>query len=175
MLVSLTIQNIVLIDKLTIELAGGLCALTGETGAGKSILLDALGLALGARANAGLIRAGEAQASVSAIIDASALPGLQQSLSELEIDTGEDLILRRVITRDGRSRAFVNDQPVSIGTLKAIGAHLVEIHGQFETQGLLDTAVHAQLLDSFGGLLDARKAVADAWDDWQQAEKARRW
>lgn len=173
MLVSLTIQNIVLIDKLTIELAGGLCALTGETGAGKSILLDALGLALGARANAGLIRAGEAQASVSAVIDASALPGLQQSLSELEIDTGEDLILRRVITRDGRSRAFVNDQPVSIGTLKDIGAHLVEIHGQFETQGLLDTAAHAQLLDSFGGLLDTRKAVADAWDNWQQAEKAR--
>ncbi|MEO0394053.1 MAG: DNA repair protein RecN [Pseudomonadota bacterium] len=173
MLTTLSIQNIVLIDKLTLELADGLCALTGETGAGKSILLDAMGLVLGARANTGLIRAGEDQASVTAVVDASALPAVQQALTALEFDTGEDLILRRVITRDGRSRAFVNDQPVSIGTLKTIGSHLVEIHGQFDTQGLLDAASHGLLLDSFGNLTDARQGVQRAWDHWQEAEKAR--
>jgi DNA repair protein RecN (Recombination protein N) len=175
MLSALSIQNIVLIDRLTIELEAGLCALTGETGAGKSILLDALGLALGERADTGLIRHGEEQASVSASIDGAPLPALSETLQDLGIETepGEPLILRRVITRDGRSRAYVNDQPVSIGALKSIGSHLVEIHGQFETQGLLDPAAHAELLDRYGALIEARDAVQATWSEWQAAEQAR--
>ncbi|MBV6631857.1 MAG: DNA repair protein RecN [Alphaproteobacteria bacterium] len=173
MLSSLTIQNIVLIDRLTLDLADGLCALTGETGAGKSILLDALGLALGARADTGLIRHGEDQAAVTAIIEAGAVKDLAEVVEDLALGDIDDLILRRVITRDGRSRAFVNDQPVSVGTLKTIGQHLVEVHGQFETQGLLEPAAHASLLDSFGGLDKKRVKVAGAWDSWRQAETAK--
>src|SRR5262245_58876682 len=124
MLSSLTIKNVVLIDSLHLEGAGGLCALTGETGAGKSILLDALGLALGARAESGLVRHGEEQASVTACFDLPPKHPLRAVLKEKDIDTQDGVILRRTLGRDGRSKAFINDSPVSVQLLKDAGAAL---------------------------------------------------
>ena len=130
MLVALTIQNVVLIEKLDLAFDTGLTVLTGETGAGKSILLDALGLALGARAEAGLVRQGASQATVTAEFNLPAQHPAQDLLQEQGIDSEGSLILRRQLTSDGRSRAFVNDQPVSIGLLRKLGDSLVEIEGQ---------------------------------------------
>lgn len=181
MLVSLTIQNVVLIEQLSLPLESGLCALTGETGAGKSILLDALGLALGARSEAGLVRAGAEQANVSAEFDLPALHPVYNILNNVNIfceplresakDTsdGGQLILRRSIGRDGRSRAFINDQPVSVGLLRQVGESLVEIHGQFETQGLLNPATHGALLDDYAGVAGRTETFWRAWQDAQQA------
>ena len=172
MLTNLTIQNVVLIEKLQLSLGGGLCALTGETGAGKSILLDALGLALGARADAGLVRYGAEQAMVNAAFDISQTPALLPHLAELGIEAEDTMILRRVVTPDGKSRAFVNDQPISIGGLRRLGDLLVEIHGQFDTHGLLDAATHGGLLDAFAG--HDVGLVRDAYRAWHQVEKQRK-
>ena len=138
MLHTLHIRNVVLVDQLTVEFSTGFCALTGETGAGKSILLDSLGLALGGRSDSGLIRKGADQAQVTAEFDCDAGHPLHALLKQQGIETGRTLVLRRIVGLDGRSRAFINDQPVSVGLLKQAGDMLVEIHGQFETQGLLD-------------------------------------
>lgn len=150
MLNRLSIRNIVLIDKLDLDFESGLTVLTGETGAGKSILLDALGLALGLRAEARLLRNGTEQAAAVAVFDVP--PGHPaRALAEengIEV-SGEDLMLRRVLGDDGRTRAFINDQPVSVGLLKQVGEQLVEIHGQFETQRLIDPSGHRALLDAF--------------------------
>ena len=172
MLESLTISNVVLIEKLNIEFQAGFCALTGETGAGKSILLDALGLALGVRAEAGLVRKGAEQAGVSAAFHVAKNHPVLALLKEhgLEIDT--TLVLRRVLGADGRSRAFINDQPVSVTLLRQAGALLVEIHGQFETQGLLDAATHRAILDDYAGV-DASDLSA-VWESWCAAEQALR-
>lgn len=170
MLTQLTIKNVVLIDALTIEAETGLLALTGETGAGKSILLDSLGLALGARSDSGLIRKGSDQASVSAEFF---LPENHPSLDVLQdqgLDYDRTLILRRVIATDGRSRAFINDQPVSISLLKTIGDHLVEIHGQFETQGLLNPQTHLDILDSYAQVAEQKAVLVKCWQDWQTAQ-----
>ncbi|MGJ3258332.1 MAG: DNA repair protein RecN [Rhodospirillales bacterium] len=164
MLTRLSIRNVVLIDKLDLEFSPGLAVLTGETGAGKSIVLDALGLALGYRAEARLLRKGADQASVSAVFE---VPTDHPSRAELEeggLDAAEDLlILRRVLGTDGRTKSFVNDQPVSVGLLKRIGEHLVEIHGQFETQRLLDPAGHRALLDACGDFDDLLHDVGGAF------------
>jgi len=174
MLIGLSIRDVVLIESLDLAIGQGLTALTGETGAGKSIILDALGLATGARADAGLVRRGAAgHASSTAIF---ALPADHPAFAYLDdkgLDYGrdEDLVLRRQLSPDGRSRAFVNDQATSVGVLKDLGALLLEVHGQHETVGLLDPRTHRSLLDAFGGV--AVSAVASAWSAWRAArEKA---
>ncbi len=174
MLVNLSVRDIVLIDRLDVTFEGGLCVLTGETGAGKSILLDALGLALGNRADTGLLRRGAKQASVAAAFEIEAGHPVRAILDEHQIGTEDDLlVLRRLLGADGRSRAFVNDQPVSVGLLRRLGDSLVEIQGQFEQRGLLDTANHRALLDAYGGCGEAAARVAALWSEWRGAGEAR--
>ncbi len=165
MLTRLLIADVVLVDRLELELRPGLSVLTGETGAGKSILLDSLGLATGARSDAGLIRAGAAQASVTAEFEVAPVHPVYDFLEDkgLACEPGEALLLRRVVNRDGRSKAFVNDQPVSVAVLKALGDSLLEIHGQHETVGLLDARAHLGMLDSYGGTSAERARAAETW------------
>ncbi len=172
MLVGLTIGNVVLIEKLELGFAPGLTVLTGETGAGKSILLDALGLALGARAESGLVRAGAAQAAVTAEFHLPADHAALNLLDDQGIERDENLILRRQLGSDGRSRAFVNDQPVSVAFLKLLSERLIEIEGQFETHGLLDPATHRNLLDGFGGHRAEVARTAEAYRQWKTADGA---
>ncbi|MCW3845913.1 DNA repair protein RecN [Sphingomonas sp. LB-2] len=170
MLTALSIRDVVLIEALDLEFGPGLGVLTGETGAGKSILLDSLGLALGVRADSGLVRQGAAQASVAASFDPP--PGAAAVMAEngLELEPGEPLIIRRIVKSDGGSRAFVNDQPASAGLLRELGQHLVEIHGQHDDRGLLNPRGHRALLDAFGRLDGA--AVAVAHRSWRAAQEA---
>ena len=176
MLASLSIRDFVLIEKLDLDFArsggGGLGALTGETGAGKSILIDALSLALGARAESGAVRRGAAQASVSASFDLPRNHPAHAVLGEQGLDQEDVLTLRRMIGADGRGRAFVNDQPASVALLRRLGETLVEIQGQMEQHGLLDTATHRQSLDAFAGLEKTAASVAAAWAAWRAAEQA---
>jgi DNA repair protein RecN (Recombination protein N) len=152
MLARLTIRDIVLIDQLDLEFVGGLSILTGETGAGKSILLDALSLALGARGDGALVRHGQTQGQVTAVFDLEPRHPALALARERNIETDGELILRRVQMADGRTRAFVNDQPVSAQLVRAIGAGLVEIHGQHDERALMDAATHRALIDAYGGL-----------------------
>lgn len=172
MLASLTIKNIVLIDQLTINFSDGLCALTGETGAGKSILLDSLGLVLGARADSGLVRQGTDQASVTVVFDLPKKHPVFSFLKEqdLEIDDGS-LILRRSLKKDGGSKAFINDQAVSASFLKQLGSLLVEIHGQFDTQSLLNPQYHIDLLDEYAGNQKLLSEVKNKWQEWQKKQR----
>ncbi|ESQ87570.1 DNA repair protein RecN [Asticcacaulis sp. AC460] len=165
MLTRLTINDVVLVDRLELDIQPGLSVLTGETGAGKSILLDSLGLATGARADTGLIRAGANQASVTAEFEVPAAHAVYDFLEDkgLALEPGEALLLRRLVGRDGRSKAFVNDQPVSVAVLKALGDSLLEVHGQHETVGLLDARSHLGMLDSYGACDGERAQVAEAW------------
>ena len=172
MLSHLTIQNIVLISSLTIEFQDGLCTLTGETGAGKSILLDSLGLALGSRAEARLVRRDCEQAQVTAMFDLPPAHPVFEALRENDLNCDEgELILRRTLKADGRSKAFINDQPVSISLLSQIGEMIVEIHSQFETHGLLNAATHRAHLDDFASLNDLSFHVEHCWNDWRTAQK----
>jgi DNA repair protein RecN (Recombination protein N) len=171
MLVSLAIRDVVLIERLDLSLGAGLTVLTGETGAGKSILLDSLGLALGQRAEAGMVRGGQSQASVVASFHLPATHPALALLAEQGIEAEDDLVLRRVVQADGRSRAFVNDDPVGVGLLRRLGALLVEVQGQHDQVGLADPATHAGLLDAFGGLEAARIGVAEAFRGWRNAER----
>lgn len=151
MLSALSVRNIVLIDQLDLALDTGLTALTGETGAGKSILLDALTLALGGRGDASLVRAGAESGQVVAVLQLPREHPAREALRENAIADDEDVILRRVQFPDGRTRAFINDQPVSAGLLQAIGSLVVEIHGQHDDRALVDVATHRAALDAFGG------------------------
>ncbi|HEV2549123.1 MAG TPA: DNA repair protein RecN [Stellaceae bacterium] len=174
MLLSLTIRDVVLIDRLDLTFPTGLCVLTGETGAGKSILLDALGLALGARAEAALVRHGAAQAVVTAEFALARDHAARRLLAEAGFPAeGETLVLRRAVGADGRSRAFVDDEPASVGLLRALGAVLVEIHGQFEQQGLLDPATHRDVLDAFGGHAPELAQLSETWRAWRAASEER--
>jgi DNA repair protein RecN (Recombination protein N) len=174
MLQSLSIRDVVLIEHLELSFDEGLGVLTGETGAGKSILLDALGLTLGARAEARLVRHGAKQAVVTATFDITAESGVDETLNEHGIEANDgELILRRVLTPDGRSRSFVNDQPTSVALLKRIGEALVEVHGQFESQRLINTSNHCRLLDSYGGLKQNQAHVSSLWSSWHKAVLAR--
>ncbi len=166
MLLALHIQNVVLIDRLSIEFKDGLCALTGETGAGKSILLDSLGLALGARAESRLVRKGADQAQVTAEFSIDKNPAAVRILENAGIEADE-LLLRRVLNSDGKSRAFINDQPVSASLLRDLGETLIEIHGQFETHGLLNPATHRNLLDEYAAITTDISAF---WCAWKEAE-----
>ncbi|WP_417458734.1 DNA repair protein RecN [Kordiimonas sp.] len=173
MLTSLSIRDIVLIDKLDLSLAAGLTVLTGETGAGKSILLDSLGLASGARADRALVRQGQEKGVVSAVFSVEPSHAACALLEEQGMDGGDGLIiLRRQITSDGRSRAWANDQPISQSMLADLGALLVEVHGQHDDRGLLDASAHRALLDAFGGYGEELRAVASAYDDRRAAAKA---
>jgi DNA repair protein RecN (Recombination protein N) len=169
MLAGLSIRNVVLIEQLALGFAEGLSALTGETGAGKSILLDALGLALGGRSDAGLVRHGAETATVSADFLLPDDHPVKALLAEQDLPVDDTLVLRRSVGADGRSRAFVNDQPVSIGLLRRIGAGLVEVHGQFETQGLLDPKTHRDVLDTYAGAEALAVSCVAAWEVWRAA------
>ncbi len=162
MLAQLAIRNIVLIDRLDIRFSGGLSVLTGETGAGKSILLDAVALALGGRGDGSLVRHGESQGQVTAVFDVAVDHPARRLAAAADLDTDGDLILRRVQFADGRTRALVNDQPVSVQTLREIGSVLVEIHGQHADRALVDPASHRAILDAHGGLGTEARAVAEA-------------
>ena len=170
MLTQLSIRDVVLIDLLELEFGPGLGVLTGETGAGKSILLDALGLALGMRADSGLVRAGQTQASVGVAFEVAPDHPALALLDEngLAREPGEPLVIRRIVKADGGSRAFVNDQAVSAGLLRELGASLVEIHGQHDDRGLLNPRGHRALLDGFGRIDTA--AAGAAWAAVQAAE-----
>lgn len=171
MLVHLSIRDIVLIDRLDLTLGAGLTVLTGETGAGKSILLDAFALALGGRGDGSLVRHGEAQGQVTAVFEVAANHPARVAASAF-FDDGEDqIILRRVQYADGRTRAFVNDRPVSAQTLRGIGVQLVEIHGQHDDRALTDAASHRAILDVLGDLSDQTAAVAAAYNAYQRVKR----
>jgi DNA repair protein RecN (Recombination protein N) len=171
MLIGLAIRDLVLIESLDLAPGPGLTALTGETGAGKSIILDALGLATGARGDAALVRRGAAQAVVTATFAPAPGAPVWAVLDEkgLTAPRDEDLVLRRVLGADGRSRAFVNDQPVGVALLRELGALLTEVHGQHETVGLLDARTHLSLLDRVGGCEPLARSCAEAWSLWRAA------
>ncbi len=172
MLTALSIRDVVLIERLDLHFNAGLTVLTGETGAGKSILLDSLGLALGARAESGLVRAGAEQASVTACFSPPPGHPALDLLAEQGVVLEDELVVRRVVSRDGRSRATVNDQPVGVALLRRAGALLVEVQGQGDQMGLADPAVHARLLDAYGVPPKVRAAVGQSWRAWRDAAAA---
>jgi DNA repair protein RecN (Recombination protein N) len=168
MLVQLAIRNIVLIEQVDLTFGAGFCVLTGETGSGKSILLDALGLALGARSESGLLRQGADQGSVTACFQVEAFPHLLDWLRDRDLPADEStLMLRRVLTSDGKNRAYVNDAPVRVGTLQQLGEKLVEIHGQHMQRGLTESATHRALLDAFGQCQAEARETLVAYTKWQ--------
>jgi DNA repair protein RecN (Recombination protein N) len=171
MLSRLSIRDIVLIERLDIDFSAGLSVLTGETGAGKSILLDALSLALGARGDASLVRHGAAQGQVSAVFDVPKNHPARAILTENALDDDGDIILRRVQTADGRTRVFVNDQPSSVTLMRDIGRALVEIHGQHDERALVDASAHRDLLDAFGGHVGEVNNCGQAWRLWRDCEQ----
>jgi DNA repair protein RecN (Recombination protein N) len=176
MLVRLSIRDIVLIDRLDIDFGSGLAALTGETGAGKSILLDAFALALGARGDVALVREGAEQGQVTAAFDIGndhpARAVLAANDLDADLGAGDELIVRRVQFADGRTRAFINDQPAGVQVLRALGSALVEIHGQHDDRAFVEAATHRALLDAFGGLEDAAADVGRRWDERREREVA---
>jgi DNA repair protein RecN (Recombination protein N) len=172
MLATLRVRDLVLIDDVELEFVGGLNVLTGETGAGKSILLDALGLSTGARAgNRSTVRPGMQQGSAAAIFEVASTHPARALVVENGISADAELILRRTISADGRTRAFVNDEPVGVGLLRDIGAMLVEIHGQADDRGLFDSTTHRRLLDQFGGHEDLVARVAALFGELEAARR----
>jgi DNA repair protein RecN (Recombination protein N) len=172
MLVRLSIRDIVLIERLDIDFARGLAVLTGETGAGKSILLDAFALALGGRGDATLVRQGAEQGQVTAVFEVAEPHPAITLLKDNGLDVSGDMILRRVQFADGRTRAFINDQPVGVQTLKAVGSALVEIHGQHDERALVDAATHRALLDAYAGLGADVAALEGLWEARRAAQAA---
>lgn len=170
MLTTLHIRNVVLIDSLTIDFKEGLSALTGETGAGKSILLDSLGLALGARADSALVKKNTEQASVTATFELPETHPAFDFLREQDYHFETPLILRRVLSVDGKSKAYINDEPVSITLLKNLGDLLIDIHGQHETYGLLNPSTHREVMDKYARTEDALKKVAESYAAWKDTE-----
>ncbi|MCX8996454.1 DNA repair protein RecN [Rhizobiaceae bacterium BDR2-2] len=172
MLIQLSIRDIVLIDRLDLAFEQGLSVLTGETGAGKSILLDSLSLALGGRGDGDLVRHGEDRGQITAVFDVPMNHPARLILRENGVDDDGDLIFRRIQSADGRTKAFVNDQPVSVQLMRQAGQALVEIHGQHADRALTDTAAHRALLDAFAGLSEEAAALAGLYRSWREAERA---
>src|SRR5690606_36433545 len=163
--------DIVLIERLDIEFSDGLSVPTGEPGAGKSILLDALSLALGARGATALLRHGATQGQVTAVFDVPLNHPCRAHVADNGIDDSGDIILRRVQSADGRTRVFINDQPASVALMREVGRALVEIHGQHDERALVDATAHRALLDAFGGHVGEVQRVADAWRGWREREQ----
>ena len=174
MLTSLVIRDVVLIERLDLDFMPGLCVMTGETGAGKSILLDSLGLAIGARSEARYVRHGSDQASVTATFDVPANHAIVQLLGEhgVKLANGE-LLLRRVLNKNGKSRAFINDQPVSVGLLNQVGELMAEIHGQFDSQRLMNPALHKIILDTFGDYKETLDLTSQSHVAWHAKAQER--
>ena len=170
MLENLVIKNIVLIDEANIDFDNNLCILTGETGSGKSILLDALALAIGVRSSSRLLRNGEKQGSVIATFNIKNNFNCQNLLKEMSIDFDDEIVLRRVITEDGKSKAYINDISVGQNFLNKVGEELVEIHGQHDQRGLLNPSFHRDILDEYGGLMEQRKKVTFLYEKWKEVE-----
>lgn len=169
----LSVRDVVLIDKLDLEFGDGLNVLTGETGAGKSVLLDSLSLALGGRGEASLVRRGADRLSVSASFSLPENHKVFEALQEHGIDSdGQNVVLRRIVNKDGKSKAFINDTPVGVGVLKAVGDGILEIHGQFANFALLNPAAHLGVLDAFGGLQGKARETADAYNAYKSAQNA---
>ena len=171
MLAALTVRDIVLIEQAALEFAPGLNVLTGETGAGKSILLDSLGLAIGGRGRAG-VRPGAAQGSATAVFDPGPKHASRALLLDQAMTADGEIVLRRSLSADGKSRAFINDEAVGVGLLKELGGMLLEIHGQSDDRGLFDIATHRGLLDSFGGLEEQGRGIAALYAAWDAARQA---
>ncbi len=171
MLIQLSIRDIVLIERLDLAFETGLSVLTGETGAGKSILLDSLSLALGGRGDGGLVRHGEDKGQVTAVFDVGMDHGARKLLRENGIDDEGDLIFRRQQSSDGRTKAYVNDQPVSVQLMRQAGQMLVEIHGQHDDRALVDTNAHRTLLDAFAGISEDVQGVAALYRQWRDSER----
>jgi DNA repair protein RecN (Recombination protein N) len=172
MLIQLSIRDIVLIERLDLEFDAGLSVLTGETGAGKSILLDSLSLALGGRGDGGLVRQGADRGQVTAVFDVAADHPARILLRDNGIDDDGDLVFRRVQSGDGRTRVFINDQPASVALMRQAGLHLVEIHGQHDDRALVDMDAHRSLLDAFGGLSERAAEVGALFEAWRAARSA---
>ena len=167
MLTHIHIRNFAIIDELDLDLAGGMTALTGETGAGKSIVVDALGLVLGDRADSAVVRHGAAKAEISASFDLGALPAARGWLDENDLEAGDECLLRRVITHDGRSKIYINGSPSTLQLVRELGNHLVDIHGQHEHQSLLRRELQRDLLDDYAGNDALRAQVAEAFARWK--------
>ncbi|MGA1802636.1 DNA repair protein RecN [Rhizobium sp. HT1-10] len=172
MLVQLSIRDIVLIERLDLAFEKGLSVLTGETGAGKSILLDSLSLAMGGRGDGGLVRHGEERGQITAVFDVAMDHGARKLLRENGIDDDGDLIFRRTQSADGRTKAYVNDQPLSVQLMRQAGQLLVEIHGQHDDRALVDTNAHRTLLDAFAGLTEEVQTVSGLYRIWRDSERA---
>ena len=175
MLTSLSVRNLVLIDRLELDFQGGLSVLTGETGAGKSILLDALGLVLGSRAETSLIRHGEEKLGVAAefVLKDKSHP-VFELFKEYELESEEEISIKRVLDTNGKGKIFINDQPITAKLLKEIGKLLVEVHGQFDNQGLLNPANHLSVLDAYGNYPDLLSDVKEKYAELVQARKNRK-
>jgi len=171
MLIQLSIRDIVLIERLDLAFETGLSVLTGETGAGKSILLDSLSLALGGRGDGGLVRHGEDKGQVTAVFDVGADHSARKLLRENGIDDDGDLIFRRVQNADGRTKAYVNDQPLSVQLMRQVGQMLVEIHGQHDDRALVDAHAHRILLDAFAGVNEDAAGVSNLYRIWRDTER----
>ena len=168
MLLHLSIHNYAIVEHLDLELARGMSVITGETGAGKSIMLDALGLALGDRADSGVVRPGADKADILATFDLADIPEARTWLAERDLDNDGPCILRRVITAEGRSRGYINGTPCPLGDLKSLGELLIDIHSQHEHQSLLKTDTHRRLLDEYAGAIDLARQVQLAAKRWNQ-------
>lgn len=172
MLKSLSVRNVVLIDSLNLEFSGGLSVFSGETGAGKSILLDSLGLLLGNRADSGLIRSGADKLTVSGVFELADKNNPFFCLcAENDIEVDDEIIIKRSLTIDGKSKILLNDQPITLRLLKELGAYLVEVHGQFDNQGLLNPATHLSVLDTFGGYNAELTALANSYQYYKNLQK----
>ncbi len=172
MLTQLTVDNLAIADHLELFFEQGMSVITGETGAGKSIILDALGLTLGDRADSGLVRHGADRADISAVFDISNLPEAREWLKKFDLNSDNECILRRVITSEGRSRGYINGQPNSLNNLRELGEMLIDIHSQHEHQSLLKKETHRRLIDEFGGLKALTQEVASDYKQWsEQAQK----
>ncbi len=169
MLKTLTVQNLVVVRHVDVEFGAGLSVLSGETGAGKSILIEALGLALGERADSKLVRAGDSRATVTAVFDIAKAPALRAMLAEHALDSDDECVLRRIVLRDGGSRAFCNASPIPVQLLHDIGAQLVDVHAQHASQQLMKRDVQRELLDAYGGHSAARQATRSSYEHWKDA------